>query len=378
MIEQYVQFGRERARREGDVVQAIIKDLEEYIATNDIGIEEPLEKANEKKQSFPDRYVAEFDSMAESLPVDQDFADLFAFGISYIDTSTDEKDGEGCTNVLIPSNRSRSGSPLILKNRDIKGRGLRPQVLLEQPAVDELHGFITVTSAGVPGIYQGVNSTGLAVANTYVDASEQDLSRREYVRNGTVVRRVLEECATVTEARTLIDTLPLSRMSGMTLFLADASASVVLEIDPLNGEIRENTEGIIPMANHFPSHPETEYESSVDRYERATERTRSFPERATFETLTAFASDHENGPGPNSICRHPSGEADTFTLTESTTVSSCLFKGGDPTIYCTFSSPCSSSRETFTFGGDHASEYYTGQRWRSETSDRSPLGAREV
>jgi len=376
MIEQYVEFGKQRACREGDVIRATIEKLENYIEANDIDTEEPLEKAHEKRQSIPDRYVAEFDSIVESVSVSQDSADLFAFGISYIGPSSDGED-EGCTNVLVPSNRSQSESPLILKNRDIKGRGLRPQVLLEQPAVDEQHGFITVTSAGVPQIYQGINSAGLAVVNTYVDASEEDLSRSEYVRNGIVVRRLLEECATVAEARTVIDTFPLPRMSGLTLFLADSSASAAFEIDPSGGEIREGPEEIVAKANHFPSRPETEYESSVDRYERATEWTQSLPETTTLETLTTIAKDHENGPGPNSICRHPSGEANIFTLNESTTVSTSLFEGGDPTIHCTFSNPCSSSRESFTFGGDHADEYSSGKWWQSETDDLSSTRGRD-
>lgn len=370
MIENYVEFGTERARREGNAVKTAVEELADYIEAEEIETEEPLRKANEKRESIPDRYLAEFDSVVESLGIDRDTADLFAFGLSYLDTTSDAEEEEGCTNVLVPSTRSRFGSPLVLKNRDISSRGLRPQVLLEQPAVDDLHGFITVTSAGVPEIYQGVNSTGLAVANTYVDASEDELSRSEYIRNGIVVRRLLEECATVAEGTALVDSLPFSRMAGLTLFLADESASTVLEIDPSGGEIREYSDGIVPKANHFPSRPETEYGSSVDRFERAKELTQSFPEQATIETLTAVANDHENGPGPNSICRHPSEEAEAFTLDESTTVSTSLFEGGEPTIHCTFTNPCWSSRETFTFGGDYASEYHSGEHWQRETGDR--------
>jgi hypothetical protein len=353
--ETYREFGRERARTNGAGAEAAVRDLHDLLdGADDLDADEYLEHARAVRERLPARYRAEFEGMAAELSVAEPALTLWTFagGDAVTDLGGDggdadeEGSGEGCTNATVEASRAAGDAPLVLKNRDRSGRGLAPQSVLEVPSMGGRHGLLTVTTACHPFVFQGVNDAGLVAANSYVSRARDSVPEAERLPNGVLVRRVLEECDSVASARALVESLPLERSKGLTLSLADAGSAVLLEVDPQPAEARvvEADGGAVASANHFPGRSEDAAGTSSDyRLSRASTLLSDVADGVGVEDLFALARDHRNGPGPNSVCRHPSDEhGDPFVLTESTTLSTTVYRGGEPTLWATVGNPCES------------------------------------
>lgn len=370
--EAYREIGRERAEQERETILDAFGSFETLLDRESVDPADHLPEARAVRSGLPERYRAEFEGLREELGVDRDRYTLFAFGLSDVkDDVVDEPDedpDEGCTNVVVPGNRTRDGRPLVLKNRDISGRGLRPQALVEYPPIDGHHGFVTLSSCGQVYVYQGVNEAGLVAANTFIDVGRSDVDTADRLRNGVVVRRALEECASVDEARSFVDGLPIGRMKGLTFALADAEEALLYDVDPREAAATPASEGLIVRTNHYPGDGETDHESSSCRLERGEELAAELPTGVGADDLFDVAADHRNGPGANSICRHPEAD-DPLTLSESTTVSATVFEGGRSVLHATAGNACASDYGTFRYGGDHPEKLCAGTHL-----DRLPAG----
>ena len=97
--------------------------------------------------------------MADEFDVDRAIYDVYVFACSELcerladGEGRSEKNplgaaaGDGCTNVLVSEPvvaDDEAAGPLVLKNQDIAGRGLRPKSMVEQPPIDDYHGVLTV------------------------------------------------------------------------------------------------------------------------------------------------------------------------------------------------------------------------------------------
>ena len=341
--DRYRQFGRVRARKHRSAIERAVGDVEGLIADHGIDRGEILAEAEGIAASVPARFRAELDGMAEALSVSADELRLYAFGGSALKSAITpgeaEPPGEGCTNVLVPAARTTVDGPLVLKNRDISGRGIRPQVLVEFPALGEANGFLSLTTAGSVFVFQGVNEAGLAVANTFVDEADESVDAEDRVRNGALIRGVLERSDTVEDAVQQVRDADVELAKGLTLFLADEADACILEVDPRGPRVERVEDGATPRTNHFPG--EEPGESSGFRLARARDLVADLPERVSPADLFDLARDHRNGPGPNSICRHPTtGAGDPHTLSESTTVGTSVFVGGRPSLRSVPGNPC--------------------------------------
>jgi hypothetical protein len=367
--ETYREFGRERARTNGAGAEAAVRDLHGLLADADeVDAAEHLEHARAVRERLPARYRAEFEGMAAELSVPEAELTLWTFagGDAVTDLGGDadggdgaaDGSGEGCTNATVEAARAAGESPLVLKNRDRSGRGLAPQSVLEVPSMGGRHGLLTVTTACHPFVFQGVNDAGLVAANSYVSRARESVPEAERLPNGVLVRRVLEECDSVAAARALVESLPLERSKGLTLSLADADGAVLLEVDPREAEARvvEADDGAVASANHFPGRSEDAAGTSSDhRLSRASALLSDVADGVGVEDLFALARDHRNGPGPNSVCRHPSDpHGDPFVLAESTTLSTTVYRGGEPALWATVGNPCESRVGRYRIRGDDA------------------------
>lgn len=74
---------------------------------------------------------------------------LYAFAIgNLIDAIADaDSPTEGCTNV-VAGERAVRGHPLVCKNCDVSGAGLRPQAVVTYPRKRILHAFTTISTCG--------------------------------------------------------------------------------------------------------------------------------------------------------------------------------------------------------------------------------------
>ncbi|MFC4436258.1 MULTISPECIES: C45 family autoproteolytic acyltransferase/hydolase [Natrialbaceae] len=376
----FAEQARRRAATEREVVEWAVDELASAIAEQEVDLEPLLEYGRRSRESLPDRHRRAYEAMAEEFDVDPDVYEAYVFAYSELceeladGAGRTEKHPKGCTNALVAPSKVDSESaadtadapadgPLVLKNRDIAGRGARPKSVVEQPPIDDYYGFLTVDTCGTISVFKGVNDQGLVAANTYIDSERDDVDPEEQLRNGTVIRMLLEECATVEEARTLLESRPTRRLMGQTLFLADEADAVLLEIDPVAERIAVDDESVVTRTNHFVLSESTETRSSIRRRERALSLLEG-DERLDRDDLWTFARDHENGPGDDSICRHPEPETDEpHAFGQLTTASTAIFEGGSPEIDVAMGNPCETERERCSFADEIPTALRTGQRW---------------
>ncbi|MFP9190574.1 C45 family autoproteolytic acyltransferase/hydrolase [Natrialbaceae archaeon A-CW1-1] len=377
-VEDFADQARRRAETEREAVEWAIDELERVIAEQGVDLEPMLEYAHRSPESLPDRHRRAYETMAEVFDVDRDVYDVYALAYAELceelaqGTGRSEKNPMGCTNALVHPSMVASEAgvdtegpdgPLVLKNRDIAGRGTRPKSIIEQPPIDDYYGFLAVDTCGTISIFNGVNDQGLVAANTYIDCEREDVDPEANLRNGTVIRTLLEECASVDEARAQLESYPTRRLSGQTLFLADATDAALLEVDPVTERITADDDPVVTRTNHFVHSPSTQSESSTERRTRALELLESM-DRFDRDELWSLARDHANGPGDRSICRHPEPETDEpHAFGQLTTASTAIFEGGSPVVEVGMGNPCTAERTRCVFGEAIPADLRTGQRW---------------
>ncbi|WP_290814759.1 C45 family autoproteolytic acyltransferase/hydolase [Halovivax sp.] len=386
----FAEQARRRAAIERDAVEWAIDELDALVDERDVDLDPLLAYARRSRESLPDRHRRAYEAMADEFAVDSDLYETYVFAFSELCEGLAEGEGrsekhpagppesgsapygEGCTNVLVsppavdPS--AAAEGPLVLKNRDIAGRGVRPKSVVEQPPIDDYYGFLTVDTCGTISIFKGVNDRGLVAANTHIECEAADVEPEHRLRNGTVIRMILEECATVAEARTLLESRPTRHLSGQTLFLADADDATLLEVDPAAGRIRVDDDAVVARTNHFVRGESTETESSRTRRERAHSLLEGDGGPADDagldrDDLWSLARDHEHGPGDDSICRHPEPDAGEHAFGQLTTASAAVFEGGTTEVALAMGNPCDSTRTRCALGGDVPTDLRTGRRW---------------
>ncbi len=158
---------------------------------------------------------------------------------------------------------------------------------------------------------------------------------------------------------------------AQTLFLADETTAVVLEIDPAAERIVVDDDRVVVRTNHFVDSESTETESSAQRRRRAkTLLTDERDGQLDREALWTVARDHANGPGDDSVCRHPDPETDEPNAFEQlTTASAAIFQGGSPAVEVVMGNPCEDERFQCTFGQAAPAACRTGMRWLDRVRD---------
>lgn len=373
---EFVEIGRKRANKEREAITWAVEELETLVEKQAFDLEPYLGQSKRVLEGIPDRYRAEFRGVAEALSVSDDSLAVYMFALSDVTDELAEDDDstltrEGCTNFVVPASRTADDAPLLLKNRDISASGLRPQSLIEYPPVGGDHGFISLSTCGSIFVYQGVNDAGLAAANTHVSADRDDRSEGEKTENGIIIRRILEGCSDVEEATEYVADLSLDLVEGLTISLVDESNSALLELDADAEVVREVSGTVLTRTNHFPSEGETDDESSRRRLARAERLADALPNDVTVSDLFSAADDHRHGRSPDSICRHPNEVDDAYHLSQSLTVSSTVYRGGERACYGIIGKPCQSGYSKYAMGDDYRDEVLSGASWFQQHS-RSP------
>ena len=111
---------------------------------------------------------------------------------------------EACTSVLVSGKVSKDGRPFILKNRDTHSLD---NLIVQRKG--EKYRYIAVASASdsLPeSVWSGHNEKGFAIINTAAYNLNGD-SKIGDERDGIIMRRALEICATLKDFESLIDTI---------------------------------------------------------------------------------------------------------------------------------------------------------------------------
>lgn len=287
--------------------------------------------------------LAEVEGIASAyrLPVRDLFASLHAGMLAGFEESAE---ADGCSAWALP--HPEFGA-LLGKNRDLAADFLGVQRVFHHsdPAWNG-RTILCVGSLGSPGVYSsGINSDGLALADTQIRAADQGIGLLRYF----AMTRVLVHCATVDEALDELRTL--GHAGGGSLVLAGAdgrTAAVELGHRTVavehgrSGGPTDRGHGRVARTNHFISPELRNGNAETDGGRRANSEGRLRRLRAWLDGLgavpgvadaTGVMASHDDAAAPG-LCRH-GGEAD------STTISGSVFACRGRRLYFSANNPCS-------------------------------------
>jgi hypothetical protein len=197
-------------------------------------------------RNFPADYRAELESMARAAGIDRR---KLVVG----NTLFDIKKILACSAMLVEPGRSPTGWPLLGRNLDYPSNGYAHEygLVTVYRGAGRKRSFASVGLPGLVGCLSGINDAGLSLA--VLEAFQAPLFTRRLDLGGTpyalCFRRLLEECATIDEAKAL-----LTRMRRTTIFnlvLADRQRVAVLEVTTRRVRERTAEQGAAICTNHF-------------------------------------------------------------------------------------------------------------------------------
>jgi hypothetical protein len=247
------------------------------------------------------------------------YIDLLAFNLYAVGGGRDKPQLAGaCTEFAATGDGSATGDVIAHKNRDLTG----VQVLMFVTP-DEGYAYTALMTAGAAGVSQGINEMGVTTGHTWVPVSKYAEGYSPFVLN----QMILEQCADLDEAVTLIDEAP--KHEGATFLVSDADGAAFIEtvssayetdgdvpsdtlVDPVVDEVAWHT-------NHYVLEPfysmvldgELGYmwTPSYARYDRAAALTAEKGGVVSPVDVIAFSRDLENfgnsNPNKDVIAMHP-------------------------------------------------------------------------
>ncbi len=189
--------------------------------------------------------------MAEALDLKWD--EYFTYTIaSYLTSSLNNSNkNEGCSTWAASGIMTRDGAPILAKNRDYHPDH-QPLQCLARIKPTYGNSFLCLTSAGSPGVFSsGINSTGLAVVDTFISSSDIGPGIARY----SLMMDILQNFSTVNEAINYLPTRPHFGDGSVTVMDAQGDMAV-FEIAHSVQAVRRTNKGFVAGTNHF-STPKT-------------------------------------------------------------------------------------------------------------------------
>jgi isopenicillin-N N-acyltransferase like protein len=207
----------------------------------------PFASAGEKMvQGFPEDYRQELEAMAEGSGVARE-------RVVVGNTLFDLKKLVACSALLVESDRSETGGPLLGRNLDYPSLDYAHEfslVTVYKPT-GARHAFVSIGFPGLVGCLSGMNDAGLSVA--VLEVFQVRLGKKRFDSTGMpyalCYRRILEECTTIDEARELLESM--KRTTTTNLAVADRNGIAVFEITPGRVLVRRAQNGVCVCTNHF-------------------------------------------------------------------------------------------------------------------------------
>jgi hypothetical protein len=196
--------------------------------------------------NFPPHILAEVETASKTSKKE---LSLFLFANTIADLSS----GMGCSTIIVEPERSATGSPLFGRNFDwLATKGITEHTLVIVYQGEGKRAFAAVSVAPICGVISGMNDAGLSVTINEISIKKTK-DQAKFNWKGTPLllsfRRVLEECATVSEAEKLLREMP--RTTTCCLTVCDKTGGRVFEITPTNLEVRSADNGVCCCTNHF-------------------------------------------------------------------------------------------------------------------------------
>lgn len=307
------------------------------------GEEATLQDLRKAWEEIAPTTLAMLRGMAEALALP--FFPLFEYATaSYLDDFRhDAARAEGCTVWAASGSATRSGSPILSKNRDYALEHLPLQVLADA-APRRGHRYVYVTSAGSPAVFSsGMNERGLAVADTRVPSRDIGPGLARY----TLMMNLLERYEDVASALVYLRDAP--QMGSGNLVLADAAGGLAIcENGYRRHGVMHPVEDALVATNHFTSAAlrdaylgarDGAYADSLARQEAVRAALRTAHGELDVEYAKVLMARHAD-PGP-AICRHRVGE-------DAATISNVIFLPAERRLLFCHGTPCQSSYEAYS------------------------------
>lgn len=286
-------------------------------ASSSAGIERYtlLRAAKQLTQDYSDPVLEEIRGIAAGAQVEA--SELLAFNFCHSAVFADE-----CTVLFAMGDVTASGKVLFLKNSDKIGSStmVGPNfyqhkeiniVLVAEP--EDGPAIIGVSSAGSTGLKMGVSELGIAVGTNIARTGElrkrkadttqmRALDRVQLAREGLQRSNALE-AANYVAGR--VAESPTATPGNIEF--VDSTRGVVVEASYDRVALHIVKSGIASCSNSFVVLRELNDPADVSsycRYVRTQQLLTSHRGNLTPDLMKQFSQDHENGPGPNSVCRH--------------------------------------------------------------------------
>ncbi|MCS7168603.1 MAG: C45 family peptidase [Gemmatales bacterium] len=205
--------------------------------------------------NFPERYKREYEALKKHVP------EHWHEGLLAGNTLFDIKRIVHCSAVIVESpshsKDGRNSSTLLMgRNLDFPTLGYLHQyglVLIYRP--NNRYAFAAVGFPGMIGVLSGVNEHGLCIAmlEVYETGDGSPAFNPQGVPYAICVRRLLEECRDVTEARRLLSQMP--RTCYFNLAVCDTKTGGIFEVSPQQICYRGLERGLCACTNMFLSEP---------------------------------------------------------------------------------------------------------------------------
>ncbi len=245
-------------------------------------------RANSCREFIPDRYLNEYEGLAEATGLDPD---VFLSGSVFLDFYSTVL----CSCIAITKEHSRFDQLLVGRNLDFPSMGAAHRLtLFKLVNPDRYYRHMHLTWPGLTGVLTGINEHGLTLALSEVDGARPFGNGFPY----TLLHRcLLEECRTIEQAGHLLRSVPRTRSNN--LLVADESGrAAVFEYDRTDVVRREPQEGWVYATNHFvsgslPNQPiSLKYFSAARRYRKikhAHRKKRNLSGKELFQLLQTLA-----------------------------------------------------------------------------------------
>lgn len=278
-----------------------------------------------------------------------DFLTLFRYDcISYFEDSLLVSGvGEGCSTWAASNSATRTGEPILVKNRDYYLEHLPLQIMVEAEP-ENRYRYIYVSSAGSPGVFgSGMNEKGLCVADTRVRCLDHGPGLPSY----SLMMCILEQHGSVPSALNYLKQT--RRMGGSNLILADAQGNLgAFEVAHENYGLIETSDHLLVNTNHFVSpglvaqfvdtNPPESKGNSFHRYKKLEDELHASYGKidvALAKRLMAF-----HAGSLTSICRHE----ETFMDKKVGTISGAIYLPLQRKLLFCNGHPCLERYQTFT------------------------------
>ncbi|HUG92132.1 MAG TPA: C45 family peptidase [Planctomycetaceae bacterium] len=241
------QIGEQQAALVADVVRPLMAYPKKVLDEHGYGAAWPLAVGMSRRliDNGPERFRRELEAAVSKSGLD---GDALYVGNAMLEL----RRLGGCSSIIVLPERSATGQLLFGRNMDFDPMGILHQYSLVAVYRPEgRRAFVAVGFPGMIGAASGMNDAGLALAtnDVYSSSDGSSMFNPEGAPLGFTFRRILEECATVAEAETLLRES--KRTTWMNLAVCDPQSAAVFEITPDSVAVRKPDEGLLPCTNHF-------------------------------------------------------------------------------------------------------------------------------